>query len=143
MSLDVRSRQLFYQNGFTYLFKREKGQCYKETSIASLPVVIVYSTLGIPDFSAHSNCCSLTFRSQSVLGDCVVCLQLFCCHLLVPFDYGVLAHPQEKRKRLRARAVSVYPSPHMEIRVACTLGIVIGVFTACWVLVMTALFCCP
>ena len=47
---------------------------------------------------------------------------------------------KRKRKRLRARAVSVDPSSHMEIRVACTLAIVIGVFTACWVPVMTALF---
>ena len=44
------------------------------------------------------------------------------------------------RKRLRAWAVSVDPSPNMEIRVACTLAIVIGVFTACWVPVMTLLF---
>ena len=54
--------------------------------------------LGIPDFSAHSEGCSATFLSQRVLGDCVVCLQLFCCHLLIPFDYGVLAHPQEKKE---------------------------------------------
>ena len=47
---------------------------------------------------------------------------------------------KRKRKRLRARAVSVDPSSNLEIRVACTLAIVIGVFTACWVPLMTALF---
>ena len=40
---------------------------------------------------------------------------------------------KRKRKRLD-------PSSNLEIRVACTLAIVIGVFTACWVPLMTALF---
>ena len=39
-----------------------------------------------------------TFLSQRVLGDCFICLQLFCCHFLIPFDYGVLAHPQAKKE---------------------------------------------
>ena len=79
--------------------------------------------LGIPYFSAHSNGCSPTFLSQSVLGDCVVCLPLFCCHLLIPFDYGVLAHPPEKKEEAAGSGSFCW----------CTLAIVIGVFTACWV----------
>ena len=101
----------------------------------------VDSILGIPNFSAHSNGCSPTFLSQSVLGDCVVCLQPFCCHPVSYLLIMVFLHiRQRKRKQLQAREVAVDPSPHMEIRVACTLAIVIGVFTACWVPVMTALF---
>ena len=67
----------------------------------------VDSILGIPDFSAHSNGCSPTFLSQSVLSDCVVCLQLFCCHLLIPLIMVFLLIHQRKRKWLRAWAVSL------------------------------------
>ena len=47
---------------------------------------------------------------------------------------------RKTRNRLRARSASVDVNSRMEIRVACTLAIVIGVFTICWFPLMIALF---
>ena len=56
--------------------------------------------------------------------------------LIVVFLFKV----KKKRNQLRARPLSVDVNAHVEIRVACTLAIVIGVFTACWFPFMIALF---
>ena len=51
-----------------------------------------------------------------------------------------LFYLKKKKKTLRARPRSGDVNFRVEVRVACTLAIVIGVFTVCWVPVMTALF---
>ena len=56
--------------------------------------------------------------------------------LIVAFVFNL----KRKRNKLRARPLSVDVNSSVEIRVACTLAIVIGVFTVCWIPVMTALF---
>lgn len=56
--------------------------------------------------------------------------------LIVVYLYKV----KKKRNKLRARPLSVDVNSRMEIRVACTLAIVIGVFTACWFPLMIGLF---
>ena len=49
---------------------------------------------------------------------------------------GFVIHQRRKRKTLGARKRSA----RVEVRVACTLAIVIGVFTVCWVPLITGLF---
>lgn len=56
--------------------------------------------------------------------------------LIVAYLYKV----KKKRNRLRSRPLSVDVNSRVEIRVACTLAIVIGVFTACWFPLMISLF---
>ena len=51
-----------------------------------------------------------------------------------------LIHYRKKRKHLGARTLSVKVTSSREVRVACTLAIAIGVFTACWVPLMTVFF---
>ena len=61
---------------------------------------------------------------------------LFFYFLIVVF----LIHYKKKRKQLGARTLSVKVTSSREVRVACTLAIAIGVFTACWVPLMTVFF---
>ena len=56
--------------------------------------------------------------------------------LIVAFLFKI----KKKRNRLRARPASEDVNSRVEIRVACTLAIVIGVFTICWFPLMIALF---
>ena len=51
-----------------------------------------------------------------------------------------LIHYRKTRKQLGARTLSVKVTSSREVRVACTLAIAIGVFTACWVPLMTVFF---
>ena len=51
-----------------------------------------------------------------------------------------LIHHRRTRKQLGARTLSVKVTSSREVRVACTLAIAIGVFTACWVPLMTVFF---
>ena len=52
-----------------------------------------------------------------------------------------LLHQRKKRKKLVGpRTISVKVTFRREVRVACTLAIAIGVFTACWVPLMTVFF---
>ena len=56
--------------------------------------------------------------------------------LIVAFLFKI----KRKRNQVRARPAIANVNSSVEVRVACTLAIVIGVFTACWVPVMTAMF---
>ena len=56
--------------------------------------------------------------------------------LIVAFLYKI----KKKRNQLRARPLSVDVNSRVEVRVACTLAIVIGVFTACWFPLIITLF---
>ena len=51
-----------------------------------------------------------------------------------------LIHYRRKRKHLGARTLPVKVTSSREVRVACTLAIAIGVFTVCWVPLMTVFF---
>ena len=51
-----------------------------------------------------------------------------------------LLHYRKTRKHLGARTNSAKVTFRREVRVACTLAIAIGVFTACWVPLMTVFF---
>ena len=51
-----------------------------------------------------------------------------------------LIHHRRTRKKLGARTLSVKVTSSREVRVACTLAIAIGIFTACWVPLMTVFF---
>ena len=51
-----------------------------------------------------------------------------------------LIHHRRTRKQLGARTLSVKVTSSREVRVACTLAIAIGVFTVCWVPLMTVFF---
>ena len=51
-----------------------------------------------------------------------------------------LCRIKKKRNQLRARPLSVDVNARVEIRVACTLAIVIGIFTLCWFPLMISLF---
>ena len=60
-------------------------------------------------------------------------LILFFYFLIVVF---LLRHKRRRKQLCAARNVSVRLTSRMEIRVTCTLAIAIGIFTACWALVI-------
>ena len=60
-------------------------------------------------------------------------LILFFYFLIVVF---LLRHERRRKQLCAARNVSVRLTSRMEIRVTCTLAIAIGIFTACWALVI-------
>ena len=62
-------------------------------------------------------------------------LILFFYFLIVVF---LLRHKRRRKQLCAARNVSVRLTSRMEIRVTCTLAIAIGIFTACWALVIVA-----
>ena len=62
-------------------------------------------------------------------------LILFFYFLIVVF---LLRHKRGRKQLCAARNVSVRLTSRMEIRVTCTLAIAIGIFTACWALVIVA-----
>ena len=65
-------------------------------------------------------------------------------YLIVIVSYlmivAFLFNLKRKRNKLRARPLSLDVNSSVELRVACTLAIVIGVFTASWFPVMIAMF---
>ena len=62
-------------------------------------------------------------------------LILFFYFLIVVF---LLRHKRRRKQLCAARNVSVRMTSRMEIRVTCTLAVAIGIFTACWSLVIVA-----
>ena len=62
-------------------------------------------------------------------------LILFFYFLIVVF---LLRHKRRRKQLCAARNVSVRLTSRMEIRVTCTLAVAIGIFTACWSLVIVA-----
>ena len=60
-------------------------------------------------------------------------LILFFYFLIVVF---LLRHKRRRKQLCAARNVSMRLTSRMEIRVTCTLAIAIGIFTACWALVI-------
>lgn len=66
------------------------------------------------------------------------------CVLIIILSYFIILVfvfiQKRRRNKLRGRPSSADMRSRMEVRVACTLAIVIGVFAVCWVPVMTLLF---
>ena len=62
-------------------------------------------------------------------------LIFFFYFLIVVF---LLRHKRRRKQLCAARNVSVRLTSRMEIRVTCTLAVAIGIFTACWSLVIVA-----
>ena len=63
--------------------------------------------------------------------------------IVITFYVLIVLHlrkTKKKRNQLRARPLTVDLNARLEIRVACTLAIVIGIFTICWFPVMISLF---
>ena len=61
-------------------------------------------------------------------------LSIFLFHFLIVV---VLLHHRKKTKQLTARTVSAKLVNRLEVRVTCTLAIATGVFTVCWVPIIT------
>ena len=61
-------------------------------------------------------------------------VSIFFFHFLIVV---VLLYHRKKTKQLTARTVSVKSVSRLEVRVTCTLAIATGVFTVCWVPIMT------
>ncbi|CAH3198283.1 unnamed protein product, partial [Porites evermanni] len=66
------------------------------------------------------------------------------CYFVIILSYTLivvfLLIYKKKRRQMKAGTVSVNMTARTEVRVAVMLAVVIGVFTACWVPVMTAMF---
>ncbi|XP_068692186.1 adenosine receptor A2a-like [Montipora foliosa] len=66
------------------------------------------------------------------------------CVLIIVLSYLIILafvfYQKRKRNKLKGRPSSSEMSSRMEVRITCTLAIVIGVFTVCWVPVIAALF---
>lgn len=63
--------------------------------------------------------------------------------IVITFYMLIVIHlciTKKKRNQLRARPLTVDLNARLEIRVACTLAIVIGIFTICWFPAMISLF---
>ena len=52
----------------------------------------------------------------------------------------LLRHKRRRKQLCAARNVSVRLTSRIEVRVTCTLAIAIGIFTACWALVIVVHF---
>ena len=70
------------------------------------------------------------------------CLQPFLYFLFLLSDRGISAALQEEKKATQENSKRFCETEfsRMEVRVSCTLAIVVGIFTACWVLSITVMF---